>query len=212
MPAFNQDIAHRSIGILGGVFDPVHNGHLEMARAAMEGCGLDWVIFIPASVSPFKTGGPVAGGGERLEMLNRALAGFTDYKISKIELDRKEISYTIDTIWELGEEYGPEAKLFLIIGMDNLLSIAGWKDIELLIERCRFIIITRPEFEIGRLSGEDKYWTDKIMKSGRGRIISRRLPVSSTAIRKAIREGKEISAWVPAGVSSYIMEKGLYIN
>jgi len=201
-----------SIGILGGAFDPVHNGHLEMASAARDECGLDRVIFIPAAVSPFKTGGPVAAGSDRLEMLNRAIAGSPDYEISKIELDRQEISYTIDTIWELDKEYGPEVKLFLIIGMDNLLSIAGWKDIELLIEMCRFIIITRPEFEMGELRGENKYWADKIMESGRGCIISREFPVSSTEIRQAVREGKDISGWVPDTVRSYIMGNGLYRN
>ena len=201
-----------SIGILGGAFDPVHNGHLEMARAAMEECGLNRVIFIPAAISPFKIDGPIVGASDRLEMLNRAITGFPDYEISKIELDRKEISYTIDTIRELHKEYGPKAELYLIIGMDNILAIAGWKDIELLIEKCRFIIITRPEFEIGELTGEDKYWTDKIMDSGRGSILSRHIPVSSTAIRAAIREGKEISAQVPDGVRSYIIEKGLYRN
>jgi nicotinate-nucleotide adenylyltransferase len=201
-----------SFGILGGAFDPVHNGHLEMARAAMEECGLDRVIFIPAAVSPFKTDGPIAAGADRLEMLNRAINGFPYYEISKIELDRKEISYTIDTIRELDRDYGPELELSLIIGMDNLLSIAGWKDIELLIDRCRFIIITRPEFEIGRLTGENKYWTDTIMESGRGCIISLDIPVSSTAIRSAIRRGEDISVLVPDGVGSYIMEKGLYRN
>ena len=199
-----------SIGILGGAFDPVHNGHLEMARAAMEEGGLDRVLFIPAAVSPFKTGGPVAAGSDRLEMLSRAIAGCPDYEISKIELDRNKISYTIETIRELGKEYGPEAELFLIIGMDNLLSIAGWRDIEILTERCSFIIITRPEFEMGELRGENKYWADKIMESGRGCIISRELPVSSTDIRQAIREGKDISRWVPEPVKFYIMEKGLY--
>ena len=201
-----------AIGILGGAFDPVHNGHMEMARAAMEECGLDRVIFIPAAISPFKTDGPIVGASDRLEMLNLAIAGFSDYEISKIELDRKEISYTIDTIRELHKEYGPKAELYLIIGMDNILAIAGWKDIELLIEKCRFIIITRPEFEIGELTGEDKYWTDKIMDSGRGSILSRHIPVSSTAIRAAIREGKDVSNWVPDGVMYYIIEKGLYRN
>jgi len=84
-----------SIGILGGAFDPVHNGHLEMARAAMEECGLNRVIFIPAAISPFKIDGPIVGASDRLEMLNRAITGFPDYEISKIELDRKEISYTM---------------------------------------------------------------------------------------------------------------------
>jgi nicotinate-nucleotide adenylyltransferase len=199
-----------SIGILGGAFDPVHNGHLGIARAAMKECGLDRIVFIPAAVSPFKPAGPQAGESDRLEMLRRAIAGCPDYEISKIELDREKISYTIDTILELGKEYGPEVEFFLIIGMDNLLSIAGWRDIELLTDRCSFIIITRPEFEMGELRGENKYWADKIMESGRGCIIPRELPVSSTEIRQAVREGKDISGNVPAGVRSYIMEKGLY--
>ena len=198
-----------SFGILGGAFDPVHNGHLEMARAAMAEGGLDRVIFIPAAISPFKIDGPIASPSDRLEMLNRAIADYPDYEVSEIELDRKEISYTIETIRELEQEHGG-AELYLIIGMDNLLSIAGWKNIELLIERCRFIIITRPEFEIDRLTGENKYWTDKIMVSGRGSIISRDLPVSSTAIREAVGEGEDISDLVPEAVNSYIKETGLY--
>ncbi|MEA1926809.1 MAG: nicotinate (nicotinamide) nucleotide adenylyltransferase, partial [Candidatus Auribacterota bacterium] len=150
-----------SLGILGGAFDPVHNGHLKMARVAMEEGGLDKVIFIPVAVSPLKTGGPVAESQARLAMLEIALADYPDYVVSGIELDREGISYTIDTLRELREDYGPAAELTLIIGMDNFLSIAGWRDIESLIEMSKFIIISRPGFKINRLAGKDKYWADK---------------------------------------------------
>lgn len=208
----HQQTKRLSIGILGGTFDPVHNGHIEMAQAAMEKRGLERIIFIPAAISPFKAAGPNAGESDRIEMLNRALSDFPHFEISKIELDRKKISYTIDTIRNLDVKLREDGEIFLIIGMDNLLSIAKWKDIKLLVKRCRFIIITRPGYKIDRLSGENKYWSDMIMESGRGDIISLNIPYSSTMIRNAVREGKDISNWVPDKVKSYIMEKGLYVT
>jgi len=94
------------IGVLGGTFDPVHNGHLAMARAALNKFGLQRVIFVPAAISPYKTGEPVASGDDRVAMLQRAIDGCPEYRISGIELERGGISYTIDTILQLQRDRG----------------------------------------------------------------------------------------------------------
>lgn len=199
------------MGILGGAFDPVHNGHLAMARAAMTECGLTEVIFVPAAISPYKTGEPIASERDRVAMLCQAIADQPAYSVSEMELDRGGISYTIETVQQLQRECDPEAEIFLIIGMDNLLGIAGWERIESLIEICHFIVLKRPEFELEQLGGENRYWAERIMDRVRGQIISLSVPVSSTVIRAAAREGRDLSAWVPPGVAAYIKENRLYI-
>ncbi|MFH1038789.1 MAG: nicotinate-nucleotide adenylyltransferase [PVC group bacterium] len=199
------------IGLLGGAFDPVHNGHLEMARAAMKECGLDRVIFIPASISPFKSSAPRTAARDRLAMLRRALADQPGCAVSGIELARGGVSYTVETVRQIQGEHGPDASLSLIIGMDNLLQIAGWKEIELLIGLCRFIIIARPGCETSRLSGKNKYWAERIIARDRGRILPLSIPISSSAVRGAVREGRDLTGLVPPAVAGYIKEKGLYL-
>ena len=198
------------IGVLGGTFDPVHNGHLAMARAALDKFGLQRVIFVPAAVSPYKTGEPVASGDDRVAMLHRAIDSCPEYRISGIELERGGISYTIDTILELHRDREPGVEIFLIIGMDSLLEISGWERIGTLINLCRFIVVERPEFKPERLTGKNKYWAERIIRPDRSNIIKLSFPISSTGIREAVRAGRDPEQWVPPGVAAYIKEKGLY--
>ncbi len=198
------------IGLLGGAFDPVHNGHLEMARAAMQKCGLDRVIFIPASISPYKPEAPHAAPRDRVAMLRRALADQPGFLLSEIELDRGGVSYTIESVRQLRDEYGPSAVFHLIMGMDNLLQIAGWKEIESLIALCRFIIIGRPGCGLGAVTGDNKYWAEQVIRKGGGCVIPLSVPISSSEVRQAIRLGRDLSGLVPPVVASYIEEKNLY--
>ncbi len=178
------------IGLLGGAFDPVHNGHLALARAAGERVGLQRVIFLPAAVSPYKTGEPSAPAPDRLAMLRLAAAGRPQWSISEIELDRGGISYTIDTLRELRNRFGPGPEFHLIIGMDNYLSIAGWREIGEIVRRARFIIAARPGFDFDRISGEDRLWARRIREENRAVFIELAVPVSSSGIRRTIREGE----------------------
>jgi nicotinate-nucleotide adenylyltransferase len=198
------------IGVLGGAFDPVHNGHLEMARAARKSAGLDRVIFVPAAVSPYKTGEPSTPAADRLAMLRLATADRPEWSVSEIELDRGGISYTIDTIRGLRSELGPDPEFHLIIGMDNFLEIAGWRDIGSVIELARFIVVARPGCEPGRISGENRYRAEQIR--GRDRLITVELsvPVSSSEIRRMVRAGKDPRPYLPPAVADYIKGHRLY--
>jgi nicotinate-nucleotide adenylyltransferase len=198
------------IGLLGGAFDPVHSGHLEMARAAQSRVGLGRVIFVPVAVSPYKTGEPSASAAERLAMLRLAAAGRPGWSISEIELDRGGISYTIDTIRDLRSELGPDPEFHLIIGMDNFLEIAGWRDIGSVIELARFIVVTRPGCDPGRLSGENRYRAEQIRTRDRLITVELSVPASSSKIRRMVREGKDFRSYLPPAVADYIRKHHLY--
>ncbi len=133
------------IGILGGSFDPVHNGHLMMAQSAVDAFGLDKVFFVVASHSPFKdkAGSPK----DRLAMVKKAVQGNASFAVSDIELKRGGVSYTIDTVSHFRKKF-PKAQLFLIIGEDNVAGLPRWKNIEALEKTAKFIVIERDWFDV----------------------------------------------------------------
>lgn len=204
-------MATQRIGILGGTFNPVHNGHLEMARAALEKFGLDQVLFIPDYLPPHKPADGVVSGRHRLAMLRRALRGHPEYGISEIELKRKGKSYTVETLRELSGGPGPRPEFFLIMGSDNLLEISSWKEIAVLAGLCSFLVVTRPGFKLSRLQGENRVWARRLRRDGRLNYITLSLPVSSREIRDKIRRGDKWDALVPPPVAAYIKDKHLYL-
>jgi len=119
----------KRIGLYGGSFDPVHNGHLEVAGKALRDYGLDEVWFIPANVSPFKTQTPPAAAEHRLKMLEMALAGKPQFKLLSLECERPPPSYTVETLRILKKRH-PDSRFFLIIGKDALKEFAQWKEPE----------------------------------------------------------------------------------
>ncbi len=198
------------IGVFGGSFNPVHNGHLAIARASLDKFGLEKVIFIPAALPPHKPAGRLAPESHRLAMLRLALAGAPRFEVSEVELERGGKSYTIDTVRGLIEIGGGDQNLYLIIGADNLLEIAAWKEVEELTRLCRFIVVTRPGFDLKKLDDENKAWVDLILEEDSSNLLELSLPVSSSGVREAAREGERLEEMVPAGVADYIRENGLY--
>ena len=201
----------KKIGILGGTFNPVHNGHLKMARAARDKFSLDRVLFIPDYLPPHKPGDGVASGRHRLAMLRRALRGHPEYRISEIELKRKGKSYTVETLRELRAQLGSRPEFFLIMGADNLLDISTWREIAALVRLCRIIAVTRPGFKLSRLRGENRAWARRLRREGRLNYINLLLPVSSREIREKVRRGDKWTAMVPPEVAPYIEDKHLYL-
>lgn len=189
----------RRIGVIGGTFDPIHHGHLLLARFALEKVPLDEVLFIPAADPPLKQGA-YAPAEERWAMVQLAVAGCPDFAASRLELDRPGKSYTVETLGLLRQLY-PHAVLFFIIGADNIAQLDTWHDLEGIFAHCTVVVGARP--------GEVKGGDPKLL--ARLRFIATPLiELSSTEIRTRRAAGLPIRYMVPEAVEAHIRAKGLY--
>jgi nicotinate-nucleotide adenylyltransferase len=197
------------IGILGGTFDPVHEGHLELAGFAKEAAGLSSVIFMPAYIQPFKQGKQTASSDDRKKMLEFSIRGIPGFQMSSYELDREEISYTYDTLTAC-KDYFPKAELFFISGSDSYFNIENWYKGKELLRNFSYIVGRREGKElslINRKAGElrERYGTETI-------IIEKCIrTVSSTMIRARIKESLSVTGLINPDVENYIYERGLYL-
>lgn len=187
------------LGILGGTFDPPHIGHLILAQNAFENFKLDKVLFIPAAIQPHKQKREVSPPQVRLHLLQLALEDDDRFDISDIEMKRSGPSYTIDTLHSLQKLY-PEARLYFIIGGDNISDIAAWKDTDSIFEVAEVVAALRPD---SQLEGPFK---DRVRLFDMPQI-----EVSSSEIRKLVRHGKSVEYLVPDKVEKYIRENGIYL-
>lgn len=186
------------IGLLGGTFNPIHNGHLKLAEEAHSKLKLDKVIFIPAFLSPFKYAHDLIDAEDRYKMVELVIGGRSDFEISRYEIDKKGISYTIDTVRYFRNSYPEDTKFFFLIGADTVSELKDWRDIEELSMLCRFVVCDRPGF----IKDSNYPWLESIDIT--------LTDVSSTEIRRRIREGQEISELLPKAVEDYIRENNLY--
>ena len=184
------------IGILGGTFDPIHEGHLAAARAAMECADLDRVLVIPTALPPHRPPA-VAGPEDRLEMARIATAHDARFEVSDVELRRKGASFTVDTLRELRERF-PDDELFLILGWDAAKLLGTWHEPDEVRRLARVIAVTRPG------SGSPAPGADMI-------LCERPTPdISGSALRRAIGRHEPLGDRVPDAVARYIAENGLY--
>ncbi|CAN5412261.1 nicotinate-nucleotide adenylyltransferase [soil metagenome] len=186
---------NEKIGLYGGSFDPIHNGHLILARDAMERLGLDRVIFLPARISPHKLNRPPATAEARCQMLAAAVAGEPFFEMDDCEINREGPSFTIDTV-ALYRERFPEAKIYYFIGDDNLPELESWKEIVKLRELVQFVVLSR----VGM-----PFLSEFPM-------ITRRIEISSTELRDRIARGQSVQYMVPSAVCDVIAQLGLYKN
>jgi len=201
----------RRFGILGGTFDPIHNGHLVIARAARARLGLCGVVFVPARVPPHKRRRACAGAEDRLAMVRLALSGFDGLSLSDVEISRQGVSYSIDTVRALQTQFGEDARLFFIIGADTTPELAGWKDIRELARLCTFAAVTRPGWPLDALDGLSGVIDDETIAAMKECLVEiEGVGVSSTEIRSRVRCGEPIDTLVPASVAQYIAAQGLY--
>lgn len=191
------------IGILGGTFDPIHNGHLDLAEAAIESLELDEVVFIPAARNPLKKRG-AASQKQRLEMVQIAIKDQPQYLVSDIELSRGGASYMVDTLMEL--QYVKPGDYWLLMGTDSLRTFSEWKNYLKILRLCRLGVAMRPP----QTQTEVETYVDPEILSKVDWIKMEPSEVSSTGIRHRLEEGKVTSHWMPASVSSYIRENKLY--
>ena len=196
------------IGILGGTFDPVHRGHLEIARVAMDEAALERVIFIPAGQPRLKSGDPSASPGQRLEMLRLAVSEIPGFDVSGMELRRSGPTLTVDTLRELREELGDGVELYFILGLDALLRFDQWVEPERVVELARLLAVSRPGY-----SGFDwpGFYSRNPYAEGRVDCLdSTAIDVSASELRTRIASGASVSGLLPAAVEQYIRDNGLY--
>jgi nicotinate-nucleotide adenylyltransferase len=189
------------IGVFGGTFDPPHVGHLLVANDAREALELDRLMFVPAGAQPFKVDTPpVASGQDRLEMVRLAVADDANYVVDDAEINRKGLSFTVDTLEHLSER-NPAARLFLLMGEDVLAGFEKWRNPARIRELATLVAVSR-----GGLSGS----VADPATSAVLRVSTRRVDVSSKEIRERRRAGKSIKGFVPESVERFIDVRGLY--
>ena len=221
-------LKNKRLGLLGGTFNPIHNGHLAIARQTREALGLDRILFIPTGDPPHKFHENLAPAKDRYEMVRLAITSDPLFSISDVELRRAGKSYSIDTIRVVRQEYGGDATLFFLIGLDAFLDLPSWREPETLLGLCSFVVISRPGLSFQSLStmtllpplpigsladmdaGRQSIWQ---MEIGKQRLICLRLPpseVSASDIRKRIGQNMPVANLLPPLVESYILHHHLY--
>ncbi|MGB1707034.1 MAG: nicotinate-nucleotide adenylyltransferase [Rubripirellula sp.] len=198
------------IGILGGSFDPPHIGHLWIAEAVRETLKLDEIRWIPAAISPLKPGGPVASNEQRRQMVALAISGCSEYLVDDRELNRGDVSFTVDTLQSLTTEF-PTAEFFLIMGSDSLASIQQWHQPERLLELATLVVLQRgaeDDIDFNVLSGfAGETQIERIRES---QVSMPLIELSSSEIRARLRNGQSIRFRTCRSVEAYIRAEKLY--
>ena len=188
-------ISSEKIGLFGGSFDPIHHGHLILARDAMESLGLDRVIFIPVNVSPHKLARPPVAARLRCEMVAAAIAGESRFSMDACEAEREGPSFAVDTVRVMRRSF-PQAELFYFIGEDNVSSLHTWREIDELKKLASFVVLAR-----GNLQPVEGF-----------PVISRNIDISSTDIRNRIARGLPVRYLLPDAVCAILTRHQLYLN
>jgi nicotinate-nucleotide adenylyltransferase len=182
----------RRLGIYGGTFDPIHNGHLILAREAREQLNLEAVLFVPAAMSPFKNA-PGTPAAHRLAMLEAAIANEPGFVIDPIELHRPPPSYTFDTI-EIIRKRDADAELFYLLGQDNVANLPKWHRFDELVKLVQFVVLDR-----AGTPATHSYI-----------VVQRKIDISATDIRNRVASHRSIRYLVPEAVENVIRSRGLY--
>ncbi|MCY4653459.1 MAG: nicotinate-nucleotide adenylyltransferase [Dehalococcoidia bacterium] len=202
----NHPVTSMKIGILGGTFDPIHEGHLRIAESARECLRLDKVIFIPAGRPWLKSGQSVTESVHRLAMVELAIEDNPHFEVSRIETERPGPTYTVDTLTELRRRMG-DAGLYLILGMDSVRDLRRWHRPERIFELCSVVAVSRPgvaDVSVGDL--------ERVFPSSAGRVRMIGGPMvdtNSTDIRLRAGEVESLRG-IPDSVRAYIAKHGLY--
>jgi nicotinate-nucleotide adenylyltransferase len=219
------------IGLFGGTFNPVHRCHLEAATQTQRRLRLDRILFIPSGDPPHKSSTSLAPARHRLEMVRMAIQDIPAFQASDVEMRRPSKSYSIETVHDLQKEYGPEAELFFIIGLDAFLELHTWKQASDLLRACHFVVLARPGstftslLKMSLLPSMDRaplvaldtqraLQVDVPLPGGMSLILMWIPPcyVSASDIRYRVTHQLTLSNLLPAPVESYILQEHLYLQ
>lgn len=191
----------KRIGVFGGTFDPIHYGHLIVAQYVAEELSLHKVLFLPAGRPPHKTGRKISHPKMRYHMVKRAIAGNKLFSVSDLELSPGRASYTVISLKKIKKLY-PTSELFLLIGVDQALSLSTWKQPEEILKLSRVMVMVRPGYDSADI--EDK-WKERV------RMVEVPLiEISASDIRRRVASGKNIKYLVPDSVEKFIKTNKLY--
>jgi len=194
------------IAILGGTFDPIHIGHLAIAEDVRFALDIAQVLFVPAAQQPFKTNQHRASARDRLAMVHLAIADNPAFAASDLEVRRGGLSYTVETVAHIGAQW-PGSELFFVLGADALPELSRWREVERLLQMCRFAVVKRPGFPINL----DLLYME--LPAAHNRIVvitGPALAISASEVRQRLRTGQPVRYHLPLAVWRYILEHGLY--
>lgn len=196
----------KRVGIIGGSFDPIHFAHLYIANKAKEKLHLDKVIFVPVGSQPLKLHKKVTEASLRFNMVKEAIRGKEGFEVSDYEIKKNGISYTYETLQYFKKQ---NEKLYFITGADCLINIEKWKNVDVILSLCNFVVFTRPGYDTKKLISQKEYIENKY----KGQIIIlelEELDISSTEVRERLSSGQDVSNLVPENVLNIICENHLY--
>ena len=191
------------LGIFGGTFDPPHLGHLVVAGDVWETLGLDRLFFVPARLPPHRTGEMLTDPSIRLEMVREAVRGDPRFAASDVEVTREGPSFTVDTLRHFRDRHA-EARLFVILGVDQFARIATWHEADRVVRLARMVVFAR--------GGERPSEVDPGMDADYRFVAVTRIDISSSEVRNRVGAGRSIRHLVPGGVGRIIGREGLYMT
>lgn len=194
------------VGIIGGTFNPIHLAHLYIAYEAKCQLNLDKVIFIPVGSPPHKRNEDVLEASLRYNMVKEAIKNYEDFEISDYEIEKEGFSYTYETLEYFKNKYN---KLYFITGSDCLMDIEKWKSIDRIFKACNFVVFDRPGYNKESLQIQ-KEKIEKMYNTSINFLDIIDLEISSSIIRKRIKEGKRIDFFIPNNVLNFIIRNNTY--
>lgn len=198
----------KKIGIMGGTFNPIHNGHLLLAEEARECFNLDEVLFMPSGNSYMKNAESILDGRMRAEMTALAIKTNPHFKLSLMEIERKGPTYTFETVSELKRE-NPDNEFFFLMGADSLLSLEKWKNPDIIFKKCTIIVAIRGNDSEPKVKTAISGLCEKY-QAGIRLLPVRHIDISSSEIRERLVSGKSVRYMIPEAVLTYIYENHLY--
>jgi len=197
-----------NIGVLGGTFDPIHNGHLLIADRVMTHLSLGKVIFVPAGRPWLKENRYISAAEHRMEMVRLGIASRPHFELSAVEIDRDGPSYMVDTIANLQVQLGSSREFFFILGWDNLIKLPYWREPDRLIKLCRLVAVPRLGYNQPDLAS-----LEMVIPGLSKRVVLLGEPyigISASDIKERVNRGLPVSHLLPLPVGEYIKRHGLY--